>query len=505
MEQDLSLQKNIDKITQREDTIEKLLVNSSNLKPTELAELSKELSDIKSITDLTKKKHLLDTELLDLNEIINDKISEWNQIDSARFNIPHPPDSVGYTDPTAQPYQYLTLSNVVKSKNNLQSNRLSGYIQDMYRISIPKTIYFEDSVRLKDSVYSIKDTIETNSYFSMTGGLRANYWDYNSQLVVSPRISFNFRPAWFYVRDDEIYRRNVSFRFATGFYYQPPFYRETRNLQGLINPEIRAQKSIHFVLGSDYTFFMWNRPFKLGAETYYKHLTDIIPYEIDNVRIRYYGENNAKGYATGIDLKLNGEFVKGIESYASLSYMKTQEDILDDYYYDYYNSDGEEIITGYTANDVATDSIRTEPGYIPRPSDQRVSFALFFQDRMPEEWNTEKVKWSTLKVNLTVVFGTALPYGPPGQDRYKDTLRSSLYKRVDIGFSKELLTDKTKYKDGSLWKKIDKMWLSFEVFNLLDISNTINYNWVKDVSGRQYAIPSFLTSRRLNLKLVAQF
>ena len=375
----------------------------------------------------------------------------------------------------------------------------------MYRVAIPKIIYFEDSVKSKDTTYFIQDTIETNSYFSMTGGVRANYWDYNNQLVISPRISFNFRPAWFYVRENEIYRRNVSFRFATGFYYQPPFYRETRNLQGVINPEIRAQKSVHFVLGSDYTFFMWKRPFKLGAEAYYKHLTDIIPYEIDNVRIRYYGENNAKGYATGIDLKINGEFVKGIESYASLSYMKTQEDILDDYFYDYYNSDGEEIVAGFTANDVATDSVRTEPGYIPRPSDQRVSFALFFQDRMPEEWNTKKVKWSTLKVNLTVVFGTALPYGPPGQDRYKDTLRSSLYKRVDIGFSKEFLTNKTKYKEGSIWKKIDRMWLSFEVFNLLDISNTINYNWVKDVSGRQYAIPSFLTSRRLNLKLVVQF
>ena len=139
----------------------------------------------------------------------------------------------------------------------------------MYRIAIPKTIYFEDSIRTKDSTYNIKDTIETNSYFSMTGGVRANYWDYNNQLVISPRISFNLRPAWFYVREDEIYSRNVNFRFATGFYYQPPFYRETRNLQVVMNPEIRAQKSIHFVLGSDYTFFMWKRPFKFGAETYY--------------------------------------------------------------------------------------------------------------------------------------------------------------------------------------------------------------------------------------------
>lgn len=454
---------------------------------------------------LRNKKHKIQWGAKYQHEIINDKISEWNQIDSARFNIPHPQDSVGYIDPTAQPYQYLTLSNVVKSKNDLRSNRVSGYIQDRYRLSLPTVVYFEDSIITKDTSYVIKDTIKTNKYFSTTFGIRGNYWDYNQQLVISPRVSFNFRPAWFYLRENEVYRRNVNFRFATGFYYQPPFYRETRNLQGEINPEIRAQKSIHFVLGSDYTFFMWERPFKLGAEMYYKHLSDIIPYEIDNVRIRYYGNNNAKGYSTGIDLKINGEFVKGIESYASLSFMKTEEDILDDYYYDYFNSDGEEIINGFTENDVVTDSIRYEPGNIPRPSDQRVSFALFFQDKMPEEWNTEKVKWSTLKVNLTVVFGSALPYGPPGEDRYKDTLRSSFYKRVDIGFSKEFLTDKTKYKDGSLWKKIDKMWLSFEVFNLLDISNTINYSWVKDVSGRQYAIPSFLTSRRLNLKLVAQF
>ena len=188
------------------------------------------------------------------HEIINDKISEWNQVDSSRFNIPHPQDSVGYIDPTAQPYQYLRLSSVVKSQNDLQ-------IQSPFRIhsryvpdSNSKNYLFRRLSKNQRQCIQIKDTIETNSYFSMTGGLRANYWDYNSQLVISPRISFNFRPAWFYVREDEIYRRNVSFRFATGFYYQPPFYRETRNLQGVINPEIRAQKSIHFVLGSDYTF-----------------------------------------------------------------------------------------------------------------------------------------------------------------------------------------------------------------------------------------------------------
>ena len=140
---------------------------------------------------------------------------------------------------------------------------------------------------------------------------------------------------------------------------------------------------------------MWNRPFKFGSEIYYKHLSDIIPYEIDNIRVRYYGNNNAKGYATGIDLKINGEFVKGIESYASLSWLKTEEDILDDYYYNYFNAQGEQIVFGYTLDDTPTDSMKIEPGFLPRPTDQRVSFAMFFQDQMPEEWNTEKIKWNT--------------------------------------------------------------------------------------------------------------
>ncbi len=439
------------------------------------------------------------------HEIINDQISEWNYVDSSRFNIPHPQDSVGYVDPSAQPYQYLTLSNVIKSKNNISSNRITGYIQDRKSFQFPTKIYFEDSIITKDTAYLYRDTIETAKSINATLGVRAHYWGFNGQTVVSPRFSINYRPARFYLHNNEAYRRNLLFRFATGYYYQPAFYRELRNLQGEINPEIRAQKSLHFVLGMDYTYFMWGRPFKFGTEVYYKHLSDLIPYEIDNVRIRYYGENNAVGYATGVDMKLNGEFIKGVESYASLSWLKTEEDILDDYYYDYFNSDGEQIYFGYTSNDVVVDSVRHEPGNIPRPTDQRVSFATFFQDRMPKEWDTDKFKFSTMKVNLTMVFGSRLPYGPPGEDRYKDILRSSLYKRVDIGFSKELFTDQTKLKDGSIWKKMDKVWISFEVFNLLDISNTINYSWIKDVTGRQYSIPSFLTSRRLNLKFVAQF
>ncbi len=442
------------------------------------------------------------------HEEIKDKLNEWKYLDSARFNIPHPADSVGYVDPTAQEYQFLDLSYSLKSKNNIQSNRLMGYAMIEKNFYFPDTIRVIDSIQTSDSVYAIDTTFESSRFLNTTFGIRANHWTYNGQTVFSPRFNVTYKPAWFFVKGEDLYRRNVSFRFATGFYYQPPFYRELRNLAGELNPQIRAQKSIHFVLGSDYTFFVKNRPFKLGAEIYYKIMTDVIPYKVDNVRIRYYGKNNAKAYAKGIDIKVNGEFVKGIESYASISYLKTEEDILDDYYYKYYNAEGKEIIAGYTADNVAVDSAKITPGYIPRPTDQRVNFSLFFQDKMPEEWNTPKMRWSTFKVNLTMVFGSRLPYGPPGKPRYADTLRTPFYRRVDIGFSKDLIgdfSDRTKFGAKSVWNNVDKMWISLEVFNLLDISNTINYTWITDVTGRKYSIPTYMTSRRINLKLVVQF
>ncbi len=443
------------------------------------------------------------------HELINDRIKEWNYVDSARFNLPRIVDSVGYVDPNAQPYDYLNLSYSIRANNTVSSNRVMAFIQNRRNIELKKMVHFKDSLLLNDSTKIWVDTIfESNQYFNATLGLRANYWDFNGQTIFSPRFSINFKPAWFFAHKNDIYRRNVTFKFSTGFYYQPPFYREMRNLEGEINPEIRAQKSIHFIGGLDYTFFIWNRPFKFVSEIYYKHLADIIPYEVDNIRVRYYGENNAKGYATGLDMRINGQFVKNIESYASLSVMKTAEDILDDFYYTYYNSEGNVIVPGLTLNNIATDSTRTEPGFLPRPTDQRVSFAMFFQDQMPEEWNTEKVKWSTFKVNLTLFFGSALPYGPPGAERYKQVLRTSFYRRVDIGFVKDIIseeTNKSKYKSSSWIHKVSNMWVSIEVFNLLDIANVTNYTWVTDVTGRQYSVPSNLTARRVNLKFVMQF
>ena len=400
------------------------------------------------------------------NETINDELSEWKMLDSAGFSLPHPADSVGYTIPALQPAQIIEVQDVLRTKINIRSNRYSTYLQNNW-------------------TWTSKDTIE----LTLTAGLRANYWDLNKQTLVSPRVSFSIKPNW---------KKDIVFRAATGYYYQPPFYRELRDLSGNINYNLKAQKSIHFVMGSDYNFKAWNRPFKFVSEIYYKHLENLVPYEIDNVRIRYYAENSANGYATGIDLKINGEFVKGIESWVSLSVMKTQEDIEDDFYYEYYNAEGIKIIPGYTFDQQAVDSIRFEPGFIPRPTDQRVNFSLVFQDYLP--------RFPNFKMHLNLVFGSRLPFGPPSFERYKDTLRIPPYRRVDIGFSALLFNKENRDETPKrLLKHLNSIWMSLEVFNLLGINNTISYLWIKDVTNRQYAIPNYLTARLLNVKLIVKF
>jgi hypothetical protein len=325
--------------------------------------------------------------------------------------------------------------------------------------------------------------------------------------VISPRASITIKPRWYHLKDSVITRRDFNYRFSTGFYYQPPFYREYRGFDGLLNPEIRAQKSIHFVAGADYVFEMWGRPFKYTAEIYYKHLLDIIPFEIDNVRIRYYANNNAKGYAAGVDQKIFGEFIKGVDSWFTLSVMKTEEDILDDFYKEYYDADGEQVYPNFTNDfsNVVADSATFYPGYIPRPTDQRVSFGIFFQDHMPKYWNTEKINWETFKVYLAMQIGAPLPFGPPTQQRYQDVFRTPIYRRVDIGFSKELLVNRDRIKEKSFWNHIKSMNITLEVYNLLDVNNTSNYTWIKDASNLYYAVPNNLTARRVNLKLFVSF
>jgi hypothetical protein len=245
------------------------------------------------------------------------------------------------------------------------------------------------------------------------------------------------------------------------------------------------------VAGSDHNFVLWNRPFKFVTEAYYKFLYDINTYELDNVRIRYYADNGASGFARGIDFRLNGELVKDAESWVSLSLLDTRENLKNDFYY--------VTDTSFTSSGEieSIDSTRTFPGFIPRPTDQRLTFAIFMQDYIPGN--------DRFKVHLNLVFATGLPVGPPDLNRFRDTLRLPPYRRVDIGFSAMLIGHKKRSEVTGVHKYIRSMWVSMEVFNLLGISNTISYLWLKDFFNTTYAVPNYLTTRRLNLRLQVNF
>ncbi|MEO0310503.1 MAG: hypothetical protein RIQ89_160 [Bacteroidota bacterium] len=389
-------------------------------------------------------------------EQINDKLSEWNYNDSSGFSIPSTRDSIN---------PILLLNDVIKNKITLNSERISGFIQNSMKLNAEKSISF-------------------------TAGVRFTYWNLNNELNISPRLTINYDPRW---------KRKNSFRLATGYYYQPPFYRELRTLEGTINKTVKAQQSLHFVLGNDFTFYGLHREFKLTTEIYYKQLSNLNPYKIDNLRLRYLATNAASGYARGIDLRLYGEFVPGTESWASISILDTREDLTNDFYYIYFNAAGDTIIPGYTFDQRKNDSVRVAPGSIPRPADQRVMFSLFFQDFLPKN--------PSYKMFLMLHYGTGLPFGPPGNDRYKDILRTTPYRRVDIGFSKQLIGDDSNYKPSKgAFSNIHTAWISLEVFNLLQVKNVSSHIWIQDVTNaRQYAVPNFLTQRLINLRLNVRF
>ncbi len=409
-------------------------------------------------------------------EKINDKLSEWTLIDSAGYSFPHDSDSPGYSD-GERPIQEINIQDLIKGKNNLNSSRVTGYVQNT-------TLLFPAN----------------RSKINFNYGMRAHYWSFNNQLVAGPRAHISYEPNWYRSSENgDSIKTDVIFTLAGGWYYQPAFYKEMRNLSGEINQDIKAQRSIHLVGGVNYLFTAWNRPFILKSEAYYKSLSNLIPYEVDNVRQQYYGTNNSKGYATGMDVMLNGEFIKGVQSWARASVLKSEEDILDDFYYEFINTDGETIIPGYTLNREVVDSNIVYPGFIPRPSDQRFSFSLLFRDEMR--------KWPEYKVLLSLYWSTGLPYGPPSNTRYLDTGRLPAYRRVDIGFSRDFFTNRPKENpsktNGNYFLK--KGWISLEVFNLLDIANTVNYTWIRDINGRFYGISNHLTSRKINLKLHFEF
>ena len=394
----------------------------------------------------TMGKHNLQWGAFFQTEQIQDKLHEWQYDDSS-----------GFSRPQLDTNGNFNLNSFLSTRLNLSSHRLHGYLQN-------------------------SQTLNKTYNAVLTYGLRANYWNYNQQLVFSPRLQFGFEPNRKHnrlVRDKIIagkIRKDWMIKAAYGWYYQAPFYRELRDFDGVLNPNIRAQRAIHYVLGGDMNFTAWNRPFKFTTEVYYKQLDFLIPYEIDNVRIRYFANNNSSGYASGLDFRVNGEFVKGAESWASVSFMKTQEKI-----------------TGIS--DIFGNAIT--PRYIPRPTDQRLTFAIFFQDYLR---NNPKIR-----MNLNLVYGSGLPFGVPDRNRYNDISRMPSYRRVDIGLNRVLIAEENE-KRNNFWKRTFKSaWVGIEVFNLLGINNTISYIWITDVSANRYAVPNYLTNRRINLRLLLKF
>lgn len=375
-------------------------------------------------------------------EDFRDRVVEWEVIDSAGFSI-NPPiiPFLGNNQPY-QPYAGpLVPFQNVRATNFVTINRFSGYAQ-----------------------WSNKGKLGTADIW-YNAGVRGHQWtvagqglETASQFVFSPRGSIALKPEW---------KKDMVFRVSGGVYHQPPFYRELRNRAGTVIPDVKAQQSVHLVLSNDYSFKMWNRPFKFVSELYYKSLTDVNPYTLENVRIRYAADNNATAFAQGLDVRLNGEFVPGTESWFSFGYMKTEENI-------------------------------DNRGFIARPTDQRLKFGALFQDYMPNI--------PSIKVYLNIVYNTGLPGGSPSYaDVYAFQSRLRDYRRADVGFSYVLTENNANRSENHWLKKFEDLSVGFEIFNLFDNQNAITNTWVRDVyTKNQYGVPNYLTTRVFNLKLAAK-
>ena len=360
------------------------------------------------------------------HDVIYERSREWQWRDSAGYSLPHIADEVN------------VIYNM-SSHNDLSSNRISAFVQDTYR------------------------TYSGAGAFTFNVGVRYSYWDFNKESLISPRFSIGYVPE----------RNNrLALRLAGGLYYQAPFYKEYRiqsmdengNSIIVLNRDIKSQRSIHVILGGDYSFRALNRPFKITSEIYYKNLSNIIPYEVENLKMSYSGTNSSKGYIAGIDFKLFGQFVEGTDSWISFSLMKTQEEL----------------------NGVK----------VPLPTDQRYSVAIFFTDYFP--------KFPRIKFSLRGIISDGLPTTAPLKTRDQGYFRQPAYKRVDVGLSYMLLGEGHKPHSG-LFSHFKSIWLGLDVFNILDISNVSSYYWVTDVNRIQYAVPNYLTRRQFNVRLSMNF
>ncbi len=360
------------------------------------------------------------------HEKINEKMREWEMRDSAGYSLPRLDDRVS------------VIYNM-SSENSISSNRFSFYVQDTYK--------FNSKLGL----------------FTINFGVRGSYWDFNEEFIFSPRGSIGLIPS---------FNDRFTFRIASGLYYQAPFYKEFRdtftvngNTNVRLNRDIKSQRSVHFVIAADYNFKAIGRPFKFTVEAYYKKLSDLIPYNVDNVKISYYGRNMSYGYATGIDMKLFGEFVKGTDSWITFSLMKTEENI--------------------------------NGKWIPRPTDQRYNLSLYFTD-----YFTRNDRWS-LSLKASVADG--LPFGAPHSGLEGAVFRAPAYKRVDIGMSYRLLNNEDGTNNKRIAKGFKNIWVGIDCFNLFGINNVNSYYWVTDIYSNQFAVPNYLTGRQINLRLVFEF
>ena len=358
------------------------------------------------------------------HESVTDHMREWEMRDSAGYTLPY-----SQTGPMEMIYS-------LKSDHGISNNKASAFLQDTYR--------FNTGVGL----------------FTLNAGVRASWWSWNRELIMSPRLMLGFTPA---------FNEAFTFRLSTGVYYQTPFYKELKDTvsaggiyQVNLNRDIRSQRSLQVVLGADYDFLVYNRPFKFTTEVYYKKLDRLIPYNVDNVRIVYYGQNCAYGYAAGIDMKLYGEFVPGTASWLTFSLMRTRENI--------------------------------GGKWLPRPTDQMYNLSLYFTDYFPR-----RDSW---KMSLRCSLADGLPFGPTHSGREKQTFRAPAYKRVDIGLAYKVF-DFGKHPHVYGRTGICKdVWLGVDCLNLLGINNVNSYYWITDIQGTQFAVPNYLTGRQVNVKLV---
>jgi len=394
--------------------------------------LTARVQSMKLIYEKKLRKHHIESGLTLKWEHIKEQSREWEMRDSSGYSIPHNDSR-------------LDLIYTLASKNELDSRRTEGYVQDTYKWN-------------SGGSNNNGEEEEKLTFYTLTYGLRFAYWNFNKETILSPRVSLAIVPSW---------NNDITLRLATGLYYQAPFYKEMRDTSTVahmtiatLNNKIKSQRSLQFIAALDYRFRMMNRPFKFTAEAYYKALGNLIPYNIQNVKVTYYGENLASGYAAGLDLKLFGEFVPGTDSWVTFSLMRTQQKL-----------NGE---------------------WVPMPTDQRYGINFHFTDYFP---GTER--W---KMTLRLAYADGLPFGAPHRGLEQQPFRAPAYKRADIGMS--FLAYKARNPQAFTLRKL---WLGLDCLNLLGISNVNSYYWVTDVSDRQWAVPNYLTGRLINGKVILEF